>query len=249
MISSQRTSCSHASSHETHPLPLLPAVQELHSHLMQQLKALQCALPRPASSTTCSDHAAPTFRTVPCLQVRAQAAAIAGDAAVATLAQVQQHFQRVGQRARRAHAVRAGLAAHLHCAGASAHTACQAKLADLAQCPTVHLGGDVSTARQRSKAGSPAPSWPTHGLLADHSAPDSHQSTSDNSEGHHQSSADGELHEQQGAADKVATGAMSGSWQKVKQRSDIEGYRRALTLMGVKGLKKRTALRIDGIEV
>jgi hypothetical protein len=44
-------------------------------------------------------------------------------------------------------------------------------------------------------------------------------------------------------------GQLSGIWQKVKRRSDTEGYKQALKLMGIGGIQRQAAMRIDGMEV
>ena len=44
-------------------------------------------------------------------------------------------------------------------------------------------------------------------------------------------------------------GMLAGMWSKVKARSDVEGYGRALALMGVGGIQRATAMAIDGMEV
>jgi hypothetical protein len=44
-------------------------------------------------------------------------------------------------------------------------------------------------------------------------------------------------------------GLFAGLWQKIKERSDLEGYGRALELMGVGGIQRATAMLIDGVEV
>jgi hypothetical protein len=43
-------------------------------------------------------------------------------------------------------------------------------------------------------------------------------------------------------------GTLAGTWHKLKGRSDVNAYGRALELMGIKGLQKTTAMLIDGME-